>query len=133
MQQTDQTLVRGLASAGLSKLEAKLYLAVLNLGQASILDISRHSGLNRTTIYRLIDRLSEQHLLDVTVRGKRKLYVARSAEEVINILKKRITALDVILPLLRSVGLKSPVKPKIRYWEGIDGIKTAYKNSLQAK
>ena len=42
---------------GLSEHEAAVYLAALELGEANIQEISRKSGVKRTSIYNFIDTL----------------------------------------------------------------------------
>ena len=65
---------------GLSEQEVAVYLAALELGEAHIQDISRKSGVKRTSIYNFIDALKERQLLSEIKKGKRKLYSAVSPQ-----------------------------------------------------
>ena len=47
-----------LVQLGFSSQEAKLYLALLKSGPATLLQASRTSGLERTRLYRLVDQLA---------------------------------------------------------------------------
>ena len=50
-------LVEALEAYGLNKKQAKVYLACLELGLATVQDLAKRSGVRRTTIYSLLDEL----------------------------------------------------------------------------
>jgi len=128
-----QSILEELKKAGLTPKEAKIYLAVLEAGQASILEISKLSGLNRTTVYGLLDSMVNKRFLHVSVKGKRQVYLAEPPAGLKLLLKQRVETLEGVLPELLSLAEKSEIKPKLRYFKGIEGIKTVYRNSLAAK
>lgn len=122
-----------LANIGLDGDEAVVYTAALELGPATVLEIARKTGLNRTTLYAVTDRLIEKRLLAKSPSGKRTLYVAEPPEKIALLLKEKLAKLDELLPELVSLGRKGTVKPKIKYYEGLDGIKSVYRDSLQSR
>lgn len=127
------SMLEELKNIGLSEDEAAVYAAGLELGPATVLEIARKTGLNRTTLYGVTDRLMEKRLLTKSVAGKRTLYVAEPPEKLTLMLKDRLAKLDDLLPELLSLGRKGVYKPKIKYYEGLDGIKSVYRDSLQSK
>lgn len=127
------TLPQELASIGLEPDEAAVYAAALELGSATVLELARKTGLNRTTLYSVVERLIEQRLLVRSVAGKRTVYLAEPPEKLKAMLNDRLSKLDGLLPELLSLARTSVYKPRIRYVEGIDGIKGAYRDSLAAK
>ncbi len=122
-----------LLQMGLSKKEAKVYLACLELGSSSILQISQKSGVNRGTIYYLIEQLIKKALISQTTKKKRVFYVASEPNEIFKLLKDKEELLKTVLPDLNALNNTSIKKPKIRYYEGDEGIVKVYKNTLTTK
>lgn len=122
-----------LKNIGLSEDEAAVYAAGLELGPATVLEIARKTGLNRTTLYGVTERLMGKRLLTKSIEGKRTLYVVEPPEKLTLMLKERLAKLDDLLPELITLGRKGVYKPKIKYYEGLDGLKSVYRDSLQSK
>jgi sugar-specific transcriptional regulator TrmB len=126
-----------LEKLGLSSTEAKAYIASLELGEASIQLIADKSGLNRITTHVTIEKLAEQGLIKETRRGKRRMIVAEMPEKLINNLvdkktelERQVNALNTLLPELKSIYNYSETKPRIRFFEGLDGLKIVYNDTL---
>ncbi len=126
-------LLSDLVESGFAPKEAKIYLAVLELKEAPILHIAKKSGLNRTAIYSLLDSMQARGFLVASYKGTRKVYSAQDPAVVKENLKKRVARFTGLMPELLSLGETSEVKPKIRYNEGLEGIKNAYRASLNSK
>lgn len=133
-------LIQQLKQVGLSDKQAKVYLAVLELGEASALQISRHSGVNRVTCYQALDRLAAEGLVrEVKVEGKSRFVAEMPKKLLENLLDKKISterqilALEKVLPELESLYNYSEVKPKIRFYEGVEGLKQIYQDTLEEK
>ncbi|MCX6739840.1 MAG: hypothetical protein NTZ49_01260 [Candidatus Parcubacteria bacterium] len=60
-----------LTNLGLNDKESKVYLACLELGTSSILEIAKKSGVNRGTIYYIIEELKQKQLISQTTKKKR--------------------------------------------------------------
>jgi len=114
-----------LTKIGLSAKEAKVYLAALELGKASIQDIAKKAGINRTTTYVMITELEKRGLVNPLKVGKRNYFAAQSPDTILDILKKEKQEIEnkereikEILPELKSVYNVAPGKPKIQFYEG---------------
>jgi len=84
-----ESILKQLKEAGFEEKEAEIYLAVLELGKATVSDISRKSGIKRTTIYEYLDKLTSESLLYKTIRKKRIFYAAENPDKLVKILEKR--------------------------------------------
>ncbi|MCX6739639.1 MAG: hypothetical protein NTZ49_00220 [Candidatus Parcubacteria bacterium] len=122
-----------LQQLGLNEKEAKVYLAALEFGPTTIIDLASKSGVKRTTIHEFIEPLIHQGFIIATFSGKRKLYNAAPPESLELILQKQTQAIKQLLPDLKFLASKSLQKPKIRYYEGIEGIKHIYEDLLTTK
>lgn len=116
---------------GLTDKEARVYLAVLELGEGNIARISQKSGVRRTTVYDIVNSLKERKLLNELIKGKKTLYSAEDPRKLDDMYDERKATLKRILPELLSVMNAIEKKPRIRYFEGAEGIKEVYKDTLK--
>ena len=118
---------------GLSEQEIAVYLAALELGEANIQEISRKSGVKRTSIYNFIDTLKERQLLSEIKKGKRKLYSAVSPHHLVDEQKSKVASVERLVPQLLAIQNKDHNKPRVSFYEGIEGIKEIYRMTLRDK
>lgn len=125
---TDST-VEKLKSLGLSDNEAKVYLAMLELGPSPVLEIARKAEINRPTAYVQIESLKKKGLVSTQTKGKKQLYIAESPEHLDSMLDNQIHyvsaqkevlagALPDLLALYQSAGHR----PTVRFFEGKEGL-----------
>ena len=124
-------LISELVSLGLSEKEAGAYLALLELSPATIQDAAARAGANRTTMYLLVDALVRRGMVSMTTHGKKQLFVAEPPERLLTILRLQRRELEEkerelmsAIPLLNAVHNARSEKPKVRYYEGADGVRT---------
>ena len=127
-----------LKELGFSDKEAQVYLALLGLGSSPVSVIAKRAGINRSTAYVILESLLGRGLVSITKRGSLKLFNSTPPERLIQYLEgmaKRYTGLaDTardILPKLKAPrrSIRS-VKPKVQIFEGTEGIKTVYEDTL---
>jgi HTH-type transcriptional regulator, sugar sensing transcriptional regulator len=123
-------LSKELEKIGLNQNEAKVYLAALELNESTIQQISKKSGVIRTTVYGVVMQLKERGLISSLTRNKKTLYIAESPTKLKDDLKEKEYFLEKILPELLSVTNALDKKPKIRFFEGIGGLKDIYLDTL---
>ncbi len=136
----DYKIAEQLQKLGLQPNEAKIYLALLELGQGTVSDISKMAGLNRTTGYDILERLALLGLASQTTLGAKKtLYVAEPPhrlkqylENKKNQAERRLTDVHDLLQDLQGL-YKKESKPVIKFFESPEGIKNIYWHTLEAK
>jgi sugar-specific transcriptional regulator TrmB len=116
---------------GLSEKEAKVYLASLELGPSSVQAIAQKSQVNRATTYVVIDSLMSMGLMSTYNEGKKTYFTAESPDRLLeflkddeNELKKKIDLLKSKLPELLSIASTKADRPTVKYFEGIEGLRT---------
>ena len=115
----------------LSSKKADVYLACLELGASSVMEIAKKAGIKRTTAYDILLDLAQKGLVSETSKGKKRLFVGEDPEKMLKNLQSKERMLSEILPLLKSVYYVKGVKPKIRYHEGLEGLKETYNDTLK--
>ena len=117
---------------GLDEKEAQLYLALLELGEASVLNIARKSGLKRTSVYHLLESLKNRGFVGITSQKKKRYYFAQNPKKLESELEERQITLKKMMPELLSLANLIDKKPKIQFFEGVGGIKTVLEDELNA-
>lgn len=125
------TLKKDLLDAGLSENESAVYLATLELGETIVSRIAKKAGIKRTTTYLVIESLKQKGLIMPIKKNKKSLFYAEDPRKLIEILERRKENLGKIMPQLLAFTNLIDKKPEIRYFEGVDGIKEIYRDSLK--
>lgn len=118
---------------GLTEDEADVYIAALELGEASMLALARKSGINRSTIYTFIGSLKERGFIIEIKKGKRRFYSGVDPEQVVERQKQEVRTLEKMLPELRALYNQPKKKPHVLYFEGVEAVMQAYSDLLQTK
>ena len=83
--------------------QAKVYLALLQLGSASAIEIAKYTKLKHPTVYDVLDLLREKQLVCETVSGRRRLFSPEDPARLAEIENRRKEALDAVLPDLYAL------------------------------
>jgi sugar-specific transcriptional regulator TrmB len=122
-----------LQATGLSEAQAQLYLAGLQLGSSPASDYANATGMNRITAYNTLEEMV--HLGHVTmeknIRGK--AYAPVAPEHLAVEARKNADAIARSLPELRSLQGKHYRKPHVRFFEGWEGVRRVYEDTLTAR
>lgn len=133
-------IARELKKLGLTDKEAKVYLAALELGYAPIQDIAKKAAINRATTYVIMDSLIQKGIAAHFNKGKKRFFVAESPDQLLGLLRvqereieERKREFERILPELRTLHNLSENKPKVLYYEGVEGIRSIQAEILRSK
>jgi len=129
-----------LENFGLQPKEITIYLNLLQMGSGSIQEISFKCNIKRTTVYSVLDSLIQKGLVSFTKSRGHREYFAEDPAKIPQIIEELSRQLQMkqkniidALPELSSIYNIKGTKPKIRFYEGIDGIKTLFEETLQLK
>ncbi|MEK7672895.1 MAG: helix-turn-helix domain-containing protein [Patescibacteria group bacterium] len=123
-------MLNELTALGLTSEEAKVYLAILELGGSYASNIARKAGINRATCYHTINNLKEKGLINSYTKGKILWFNAENPQKIINIQQEKVNIAKNLIPELLSISNTLTFKPKIRFYEGLEGIKTIFEDVL---
>jgi len=127
---TLQKLETDLTHLGLTPKQARVYLAALQLGSGTVQAIAASARIERTNAYDAIELLVARGLMSASTSGKKRLFVAEAPEALEQSLEQQRSALQDILPELRSLYNVSEGKPRIRNYPGVEGYKSVYDDTL---
>lgn len=122
-----------LRSVGLDEKEAQLYLTGLQLGSAPASDYAKATDLNRITVYNTLEALVRRGLFTFVKKMRGKWYAPVAPEYLSLEAQKNAQSLERVLPELRSMQGNAYRKPHVRFFEGWEGVRTVYEDTLTAK
>lgn len=110
--------------------KADVYLAILELGSGTVIEIAKKSEVKRTTVYDILLDLEKTGLIYQTTKESKRLFVAEDPEKLKKKLEEKERILDEMLPQLRSFYNIKGIKPKIKFYEGKEGLRQVYLDTL---
>ena len=127
-------LVKNLTEAGLSEKEAKVYIALLELELATAFEIAKHSGLNRSTTYVILESLKKKGLAGTSPDNPKVVqYFASSPDSLLHSVRSRAKHeqdvkddLEQVLPELKALHKDTRHRPKVRVYEGKEGVREIF-------
>jgi sugar-specific transcriptional regulator TrmB len=129
MQTTSKPLEQTLKNIGFEDKEAKIYLALLQLGPSDAKAISLKSGIKKPTTYVILESLRQKNAVLFLPNAKKKLFAAKKPDEIFEEANKRIHSAFSQLPLLNALSRNSKEKAMVTYYEG----KAGYAQAMQYK
>ncbi|HEX9804079.1 MAG TPA: helix-turn-helix domain-containing protein, partial [Candidatus Dojkabacteria bacterium] len=124
-----------LASFGLTENETILYLTLLKSGPSSIMDLSRETGIKRSTAHNNVEDLIKKGLAIQTVHKERRRVMAEDPEKLHMLMEQKkweLSSLEKNLPgVVNLINADFPQKKEsqeleIKYYEGLSGVRSIY-------
>lgn len=129
-----------LENLGLDQTEARVYLALLELGPSTVSEVTSTADITRTLGYHVLEKLENYNLVKSVSRGtsSKKRYIAEHPEKVVQFVQDKKTSWErkleeaqKNLPSLLSL-YKIADKPTLKFSEGIEGVKSVSRGTLSA-
>ncbi len=138
MMNTNQ-IIENLLKLGVEEKASKLFISLLETGPQTPLSLSRNTNINRTTIYRELEKLREYGLIEEILEEHTTLFQAsdpNSFNLLITRKESEVSQMKSSLPnLLSQISQITPMAPntKVLYYRGQKGIQQLLWNTLKAK
>ena len=123
--------VKALVNLGLEKEEALLYLALLELKEASLSEVAKHLGKNRTTFYPYVESLLKRGFIKKRTSGKKIIYSPSSPDVLKEELSRKSRILEDVLPKLHELYQQNDEEALVLQYTGKDEIKQIIKEIFQ--
>ena len=120
-----------LKQQGLTENEAKIYLALLELGPSLAGQISRKTGLHRRTIYDTTVRLAKKGLIGYILENNKKLFSAASPERFLEILNEKQKIINQNMDNMLSLFQITKEKQETNFFKGKEGLKTVFEDQIK--
>lgn len=120
-----------LKESGLNEKQANVYMALLELGTASVQLVAQKAGLKRPTTYLILEELEQKGLVGL-VPQKKILYTAESPDRLIGDMNKRQEMLKRFMPDLLAIYNVKAEKPQVQLFPGQEGVHQVYDQILES-
>jgi len=127
---TTKELLHIIQSIGLEPHEAALYLAGLRLGSAPASAYAAETKINRVTAYNYLEELVKKSIFTSAEKGRAMNYSPVAPEQLSIEARKNVEALERAMPDLKSLIGNHHRAPHVRYFEGEEGIRRVYEDTL---
>ncbi len=122
-----------LEQLGLTDEEARMYVAALEVNGASVSVLARKAGVHRVSAYHTLENLHAKGLLSQYSRNGIKCFAPEPPEKLHMLQEQKMKLAEQLLPQLRSLSSRTGFRPKLRSYEGHDGVLRVFEESLSAK
>ncbi|MFH0857094.1 MAG: helix-turn-helix domain-containing protein, partial [bacterium] len=112
--------------------KADVYLASLEEGGATAYAIAKKVGLKRPTVYDILNQLLKDGLVYKSAKKKITYFYPADPERILYRQREREKDSRDVMPYLQNLYNAPKVKPAITYFEGKEGIKEMYEDSLKS-
>ena len=133
-------MIKQLQHLGLSDKEASVYIASLELGSDTVQEIAKRAEVKRANTYVIIEKLMSKGLMSSVEKGKKTLYKVEDPKQLLRLLqeqeediKKKEQEFKKHLPELETLFDIAEEKPKVRYFEGKEGLIAIREDYFKAK
>lgn len=116
----------------LTKKEADVYIWILERGSATITQLSRAIKIPRTSLYAVLERLSDKGFVSSIGKWTMKLYQGLSPHDLYKKQQYLTIWLESILPDLLSLQNAYQYSPNIQYFDGYSGVETIWTKFLDS-
>lgn len=122
-----------LTKLGLSDEEAKVYLACLEVNGGAVSVIARKAGVHRVSCYHTLENLLEKKLLSQYNRNGVKCFAPEPPERLQELMLEKANIAKALIPDLKALLSPHGFRPKIRFYEGQEGVERVFTESLATK
>ena len=135
-----QTQQETLINAGFDPSEAEIYEIFIKNGELDVPKLQEYTDLSRATIYDSLASLMAKGYIDYRKEGRRAFYRPNHPNKLFNLVEeKKHEAIQFSLEMSSLVEHMtgafnlSSNKPGVRFFEGVEGLKEIYKDTLIPK
>lgn len=129
-----------LTDIGLSDKEAHMYITLLRSGNQSTSTLARRAEFNRGTAYVILHQLVEKGLATKSTKKKVQYFAPCEPDHLIDYLEHKKQEAEsgkqkVAAMMAQLTAITNPLtaKPKIEFYDGIEGARTVLESTLKAK
>lgn len=126
-------LEKSLEYLGLEEKEAKVYLALLQLENASVSKISTKSDIKRPTTYLILEELRKKGLVILIPKPNKTIYTAQSPYILLKEQREKEEIIREKMPELLAIYNSQKEKPTISFFEGEENIVKLYNEIFEEK
>jgi len=127
-----------LEEIGFTKSEIKVYLALIELGESSVGNIVKKSGVASSKIYELLEKLMEKGIVSTYIKANRKYFQAADPKRLKDYIEQRKKELhekekeiEGMIPLLSEKFAQHAKETEVELFKGYRGVETVFRDMMR--
>lgn len=120
------TLEKQLKEIGLDYKKILVYTSLLELSEGLVSEIATKAKTERVSTYKILEQLLTKGLVSRSKRRGKQIYIANDPQLLANLAEQKLQVIQSALPELFSLYNQIGHKPKIQFFEGVDGLLSIY-------
>jgi sugar-specific transcriptional regulator TrmB len=120
-----------LEEIGISKAESIIFITTLRKKNVTVRELSKETGIHRTNIYDVLEKLKEKGLISYFKEGNTTYYNASDPEKLFDFINEKRNFLEKIMPKLIEFSNDKSNDVIVEVYKGKEGMKTAFKKMLK--
>ena len=133
-------LAKQLQGLGFTEKEARVYIGLLEFGEATALQLSQKTGLNRATTYVTLAGLEKRKLVGRINNHKKTVFSIEHPLQILDLLEKEKNNVEIkihlaksLMPELEMLEKVTGEKAKVKFYEGKEGIVMIQKDFVRSR
>ncbi|XOU94383.1 MAG: TrmB family transcriptional regulator [Candidatus Kerfeldbacteria bacterium] len=129
----DKQIVQILDDVGLTSSEARVYLAILELGKTNVSNVAKKTLINRRNVYDTLSTLLDKGLIFQIVGDKEGVYAGVDPDKLIELIQSKEVSLESVMTSMeRDYETKKESERAVIY-KGIEGFKSYMEDILETR
>jgi len=124
---------RALEQLGYPRNEISVYVALLQMGEGTVAEITRKVELPRSTTQLVIEELQKKGLVSRCPKRQHVVWLAESPTRFLTDIHEKESVLRKLLPELQSIRREAKEKPVLKYYSGRASIAKMFEEILLTK
>jgi sugar-specific transcriptional regulator TrmB len=127
-----------LEEIGFTRSEIKVYLALIELGESTVGNIVKKSGVASSKIYELLEKLMEKGIVSTYIKANRKYFQAANPKRLKDYIEQRKKELhetgkeiEDMIPLLSEKFLAHAKETEVELFKGYRGVETVFRDMIR--
>jgi HTH-type transcriptional regulator, sugar sensing transcriptional regulator len=126
-------LERVLREFGLTDTEAKVYLALLKLGESNAAEIVRYVKNYNANVYTALSTLEKKGLVSHIQRNSKRHYIPIDPQRLLDMWDSKRQDIEEVFPMLKKLYGSKKTEREVNVISGVNGIKTYFNDMLRLK
>jgi HTH-type transcriptional regulator, sugar sensing transcriptional regulator len=122
-----------LKQIGFLDAEIIIYKALLRKGESKVSDLNKETGIHRTHIYDILEKLREKGLVSIYIKSNKKYFKAYSPTKILDYIDERKEKVKHILPNSQQLANETKDDVSIELFKGLEGLKTVLQDIINTK
>lgn len=129
-----ENIAKQLEIIGISGKDTEIYLELLRLREATVIQLSKQTKIKRTSVYYCLDSLIEKNLISLSIKNGKKLYYPEDPKQSLSsLVEQKKSAVEQLLPQIKNIYGSGSDHPAIKVYYNLNGIKNIFEDVLSCK